>query len=74
MKLSTNLEMYRNIDAVSTQMRIQIAQLEQQVDEFCSEFVKTQEDLQLVSFFTSMLNDLYSDLEQLDNVRSVLYN
>jgi hypothetical protein len=74
MNISSNLEMYRNIDAVSTQMRRQIAQLEQQVDEFCSEFVKTQEDLQMVSFFTSMLNDLHSDLEKLDDVRGVLYN
>jgi hypothetical protein len=74
MNISSNLEMYRNIDAVSTQMRRQIAQLEQQVDEFCSEFVKTQEDLQMVSLFTSMLNDLHSDLEKLDNVRGALYN
>jgi hypothetical protein len=74
MKTDINLEMYRNIDTVSTKLRSQIAQLEQQIDDFCSEFVQTQEDLQLVSLFTSMLNDLYLDLEQIDDVRGVLYN
>jgi hypothetical protein len=30
--------------------------------------------LQIVSLFQSMLTDLYSDLEQMEKIRSVLYN
>jgi hypothetical protein len=74
MKTDVNLEMYQNIDIISAKLRSQIAQLEQEIDEFCSGFVKTQEDLQMVSLFTSMLNDLYLDLEQIDDVRGALYN
>lgn len=74
MKTDVNLEMYKNIDHVSNELKRSISELEEQIDEFCSNFVKTQEDLQMVSLFTSMLNDLYSDLEEIENVRGILYN
>ena len=74
MKTDVNLEMYRNVDAITMELQRQITEIEQSIDEFCSEFVKSQEDLQLVSLFQSMLTDLYSDLEQLEKIRSVLYN
>lgn len=74
MKTDINLEMYRNIDTISSELKRSIAELEQNIDEYCSNFVKTQEDLQILSLFQSMLTDLYSDLEELDGVRSILYN
>jgi len=74
MKTDVNLEMYRNVDAITSELQRQIIEIEQSIDEFCAEFVKSQEDLQLVSLFQSMLTDLYSDLEQMEKIRSVLYN
>ena len=74
MKTDVNLDIYRNTDIISEKLSQQIAELEQEIDAYCSEFVKTQEDLQLVSLFQSMLNDLYLDLEDLQQIRAVLYN
>lgn len=74
MKTDVNLEMYRNVDAITLELQRQITEIEQSIDEFCSDFVKSQEDLQIVSLFQSMLTDLYSDLEQLENIRGILYN
>lgn len=74
MKTDVNLDMYRNADIISAELKIAIDALEQDVDDFCSNFVKTQEDLQLVSLFQSMLNDLYNDLENINNIRGILYN
>jgi hypothetical protein len=74
MKTDVNLEMYRNVDAITSELQRQITEIEQSIDEFCSDFVKSQEDLQIVSLFQSMLTDLYSDLEQMENIRGILYN
>ena len=74
MKTDVNLEMYRNVDAITLELQRQITEIEQSIDEFCSDFVKSQEDLQIVSLFQSMLTDLYSDLEQMENIRGILYN
>ena len=74
MKTDVNLEMYRTADTISTELRSSIYELEQEVEDFCINFVKTQEDLQMLSLFQFMLDDLHSDLERIDNVRSILYN
>jgi hypothetical protein len=74
MKTGVNLDMYRNVDTISAELKTAIHALEQDVDDFCCNFVKTQEDLQLVSLFQSMLNDLYNDLENINNIRGLLYN
>jgi hypothetical protein len=74
MKTDVNLEMYRTADTISTELRNSIHELEQEVEDFCVNFVKTQEDLQMLSLFQFMLDDLHSDLERIDNVRSILYN
>jgi hypothetical protein len=74
MKTDVNLEMYRDIDHISSELRRQINELEQNIDEYCANCVQTQEDLQMVSLFQHMLTDLYSDLEKVDNVKSLLFN
>jgi hypothetical protein len=74
MKTDVNLTMYKDIDSVSSELKRQIEEFEKSIDEFCIDFVKSQEDLQLVSLFQSMLTDLYSDLEKINEVKSILYN
>ena len=74
MKTDVNLEMYTNADIISTELRKAINEMEQDVDDFCAHYIKTQEDLQMLALFQSMLNDLYSDLERIENIRSILYN
>jgi hypothetical protein len=74
MKTDVNLEMYRDIDHISSELRRQINELEQDIDDYCTSFIKTQEDLQIISLFQRMLTDLYSDLEKIDSVRCLLFN
>jgi hypothetical protein len=74
MKTDVNLETYRNIDYISSELQRNISEIEKEIDEYCANFVKTQEDLQMVSLFTSILNDLYLDLEDLQRIKSALYN
>jgi hypothetical protein len=74
MRIDVNLEIYRKVDITSAKLQEQISELEKNIDDYCLEFVKTQEDLQLVSFFHSILNECYKDLEDLTTIKSVLYN
>jgi septal ring factor EnvC (AmiA/AmiB activator) len=74
MNINVNLEMYRDIDHISSELRHQINELEQDIDSYCANFIKTQEDLQMISLFQHMLTDLHSDLEKIDNVRCLLFN
>jgi hypothetical protein len=74
MKTDVNLEMYRDIDHISSELRRQINELEHDIDDYCANFIKTQEDLQIISLFQHMLTDLYSDLEKIDSVRCLLFN
>ena len=74
MKTNINLEMYQNIDFISNELKQAISEIEKEIDNYCANFIKTQEDLQMISLFNAMLNDLYSDLEDIETARGVLYN
>jgi hypothetical protein len=74
MKTNVNLEMYQNIDSISEKLTTRITQLELLIDEYCERFVTSHEDLEQVTKFNEMLNDLYEDLDSITEVKSVLYN
>ena len=74
MKTDVNLVAYKDLDPTANELKRQIEEMERSIDEYCANFVSSQEDLQLVSLFQSLLTDLYSDLEQLQSIKSILYN
>lgn len=74
MKTDVNLVAYKDLDPTANELKRQIEEMERSIDEYCVNFVSSQEDLQLVSLFQSLLTDLYSDLEQLQSIKSILYN
>ena len=74
MKTDVNLVAYKDLDPTANELKRQIEEMERSIDEYCVNFVSSQEDLQLVSLFQSLLTDLYSELEQLQSIKSILYN
>ena len=56
MKTNVNLEMYQNVDFISNELKQTISEIEQEIDNYCANFIKTQEDLQMISLFNAIVS------------------
>jgi hypothetical protein len=74
MEININLSHFTKTEETFQALTHAIKDVETQIDEYCSEFVKSQGDLQMITIFNTMLNDMYDDLETIKQFRSTLYN
>lgn len=74
MKTDLQLSHYQEIDVLFNNLKEATKEMEQEIDEYCNSFVKSQEDLQMISLFNSMLNEMYQDLEIVGEIKAALYN
>jgi predicted nuclease with TOPRIM domain len=74
MKTDLQLSHYQEINVLFNNLKEATEEMEREIDEYCNEYVKSQEDLQMISLFNSMLDEMYQDLERLEEIKAALYN
>jgi len=65
---------FQQINEIETTLKMQIQDMEKYLDEFCNNFVKTQDDIQTLSALTFMLNEMYDDLDEILISKQVMFN
>ena len=76
MKTQLNFPKLSELEEIHTAMTLQIKEYEDMLDQLCDEYNTScsEEDLGILSVLTKLLNEMYSDLEQLAIFRQMIYN
>jgi len=76
MKTQLHLPKLSELEEIHFHLSLQIKEYEDMLDQLCEEYdiFCSEEDLGTLSVLTRLLNEMYSDLEQLAMFRQMIYN